>query len=149
MKRGDAPCLLDANVLIAMADEAHDHHAVVAEWVSAGHPWALCPITEGAVVRYLIRRGVSAAECQQALTDWKARDNVQFWADSLGYDVVDLRQTMGHRQITDAYLLALAVEHRTVLVTLDAGILARSRALGQERNVHLLGVPGRVGSDGA
>ena len=42
---------------------------------------------------------------------------------------------MGHQQITDAYLLALAMNHRSKLATLDKGI----RAWGIEAAIEVIG----------
>ena len=48
----------------------------------------------------------------------------EFWPDEvslLNSDAVDSRRIHGPRQVTDTYLLALAVRHEGRLVTFDAG----------------------------
>lgn len=130
--------LLDANVLIAITDEAHEHHGAASQWLATHVRWALCPITEGALVRYLVRRGVAASQCQRILADWKARENVDFYPDSLGFEAITLQHVVGHRQVTDAYLLALAKVNQAVLATFDVGILVRAEATGEQRHVELV-----------
>jgi predicted nucleic acid-binding protein len=46
----------------------------------------------------------------------------EFWPDDLGYDVVDLRGVVGHRQVPDAYLAALARSRGGRLATLDRAL---------------------------
>jgi uncharacterized protein len=49
----------------------------------------------------------------------------EFWPDEvslLDSDVVDSTRIHGPRQLTDIYLLALAVQHEGRLVTFDSGI---------------------------
>lgn len=54
------------------------------------------------------------------------RDDVhEFWSDEVSLldpDVVDSMRIHGPRQLTDIYLLALAVEHLGKFVTFDEGI---------------------------
>ncbi|MDQ3528256.1 MAG: hypothetical protein M3424_10365, partial [Actinomycetota bacterium] len=53
----DAVYLLDANVLIALVVTDHEHHARAAAWMSPGRRFAVCPVTQGALVRFLLRQG--------------------------------------------------------------------------------------------
>lgn len=46
----------------------------------------------------------------------------EFWADSISYRDVRLGGVIGHRQVTDAYLVQLARAHPTKLVTFDRGL---------------------------
>ncbi len=48
----------------------------------------------------------------------------RFWPDAIAYDSTHLRGVVGHRQVTDAYLVALAAHHGGRLVTLDKGLAA-------------------------
>ena len=45
--------LLDVNVLIALLDENHTHHATVSDWFAdhIEHGWASCPLTQHGYVR--------------------------------------------------------------------------------------------------
>lgn len=119
--------LLDANVLIALTVEEHEHHASVATWVRAVDHVALCPLVEGALVRFLVRMGESVSVAQEVLRLLHANPNCEFWPDSVGYAEVDLSAVRGPRQLTDAYLVALvAARPGARLATLD-------RALAQWR----------------
>ena len=95
--------LLDANVLIAVVVADHVHHAAAAGWLR-GRTFATCPITQGALVRLLVREGFPGAEARTVLERVTAAPAHEFWPDGIGYDRVDLRGVVGHRQVTDAYL---------------------------------------------
>ncbi|MFT4264912.1 MAG: PIN domain-containing protein [Nocardioides sp.] len=118
--------LLDASVLIPLADEAHEFHDRVDSWISDGHSIALSSVTEGAMVRYLVRKGVPVADVQDGLRAMHQQDECTFWPDSLSYADADLSHVRGHRQVTGAYLLALAESHGARLVTLDEALAAAS-----------------------
>lgn len=116
--------LLDANVLVALAVVDHVHHNAAATWLSSADSFATCPITQGALVRYLLRAGSSAREAIAVLESMTIDRRHTFWADDLSFDAINLTGVVGHRQVTDAYLAALARSRRGSLVTLDAGLLA-------------------------
>lgn len=118
--------LLDANVMIALVDEAHDHHEKVGRWFTAIEGMATCPITEGALVRYMVRKGQSIASVIDVLSRLTAHPGHEFWPDSLPYTGIDLSQVIGHRQVTDAYLVSLTRHHGpdARLATLDEGLAA-------------------------
>jgi hypothetical protein len=42
-----------------------------------------------------------------------------FWPDAIGYDDVDLTEVLGHGQVTDTYLAAVARLHQARLATFD------------------------------
>ena len=113
--------LLDANVLIALSDAEHVHHAVASSWLASARRFATCPVTQGALVRYLVRSGASVGAARSALQVLAAHPRHEFWPDSLAYADADLSNVVGHRQVTDAYLVSLARQHgRTAkLATLD------------------------------
>lgn len=120
-------CLLDANVLIALFESDHVHHAAVRAWfVKWRGGFATCPIVEGALTRWIVRvcgrDGLAAAshELRKLAGDSRHR----FWSDDLPYAKVNWDGVLGHRQVTDAYLAALARKHRGRLVTLDRGLAA-------------------------
>ena len=116
------PHLLDANVLIALAVEEHDHHDRVSRWASGVDRFALCPIAEGALIRYLIRIGEQLATATELLARMRAMPGVDFWPDSISYAEVDLSVVRGHSQVTDAYLVGLATANAGILATLDEGL---------------------------
>ena len=116
--------LLDANLVIALLDRAHEHHERAEAWFMGIDRFATCPITQGAFVRYATRLGQSPVVTQTMLATLAGRDGHEFWPDQLPYVDVDLTRVIGHRQVTDAYLVAL-VQHQTVrarLATLDIGL---------------------------
>ena len=125
--------LLDANVLIALAWPEHAAHERAGRWFAhhARAGWATCPITQAALVRVLSNPAFS----QHALTPSKALQvlsrNVElpghhFWSDLIGLrEAVERMPTAltSRQQITDAYLVALAMHNRGKLATLDRKIL--------------------------
>jgi toxin-antitoxin system PIN domain toxin len=115
--------LLDANVLIALTVAEHEHHARASRWAAGIERFAVCPIVEGALVRFLVRIGESARVAQEVLGAVHGMPGCAFWADSLSYADADLRRVRGHRQVTDAYLASLAAtEPGSTLATLDEGL---------------------------
>ena len=115
--------LLDANVLIALTVEEHEHHARVRDWISSVETIALCPVTEGALVRFLVRAGEGVAVAVEVLRLLHAHPRCEFWSAHVSYADADLARVFGHRQVTDAYLAALVAAHpHAQLATLDAGL---------------------------
>ena len=116
--------LLDANILIAVSDEAHQHHKKAMMWIGGASRTATCPITEGALVRYFVRQAQSLSTIKAILADVEADPGHEFWPDSLSYVDADLTQVIGHRQVTDAYLVSLVRHHGpdARLATLDEGL---------------------------
>jgi uncharacterized protein len=114
--------LVDANVLIALVIKDHVHHNAAMRWYRRQRPTLfLCPIVEGALMRLLVHRGHAAADGQAALRQFYDNDRHSFAADSLSYMDTDLSRVVGHQQMTDAYLAALARELDLKLVTFDTG----------------------------
>ena len=124
--------LLDVNVLIALLDDAHVFSARVNAWLDAApRRIATCPIVENGVVRILSAPAYSAthrATPEQVTTGLRAVTEAfdhAFWPDAVSLlddACIDLTRLHGHRQITDAYLLALAVANNGALATLDAAV---------------------------
>jgi predicted nucleic acid-binding protein len=114
-----AEYLLDANALIALVISEHEHHDRAARWTATVERVALCPITEGALARYLIRAGESVATVSQLLSALSRSSGIDFWPDSLSYSAAILGHVTGHRQLTDAYLASLAASRNARLATFD------------------------------
>jgi toxin-antitoxin system PIN domain toxin len=119
--------LLDANVLIALFDADHVHHGVVRDWfIVLRDGFATCPIVEGTLTRWIVRiegrTGATAA--QRELRKLAADSRHRFWPDDLAYADVEWKGVLGHGQVTDAYLAALARKHGGRLATLDRGLAA-------------------------
>ncbi len=118
--------LLDSNVLIALATPEHSLNARAAAWFRRGHNFATCPITQGALYRFHLRVGVDAtAESAKLLLESiSALSRHEFWPDDVSY--LDLPPTgiVGHKQVTDAYLVLLAGRHGGTLITMDQALAA-------------------------
>lgn len=122
--------LLDANVLIAMGDANHVHHERAQRWFHSepGRAWATCPLTENAFLRIMSSASYPAslgdpAALRTLLNQMCQFPGHQFWTDKISlrdsgrFPVLPLA-----KHLTDFYLLALAVEHRGQLATLDQRI---------------------------
>jgi toxin-antitoxin system PIN domain toxin len=111
--------LLDANVLIALTSRTHVHAPRVEAWFRGVDRFAVCPIVQGALVRFLTRTGEAPGTISAVLRATAARRGYEFWPDDADYGALDLSRIRGHRQVTDAYLVALAAAHSGNLATLD------------------------------
>lgn len=115
--------LLDANVLIALVVADHVHHDPAEAWLAElPDRIATCPITQGGLVRLLIREGRSPDTALTVLSALAADGRHEFWPDDVPYGRVPLKGVVGHRQVTDAYLAELAREHEGRLATFDQGL---------------------------
>lgn len=120
--------LLDINVLIARADPAHSHHLRAMAWMASlkNTSFATCPITENGFLRIygnpLYPGGPASPEAAAPILT-AIRDLPQhvFLPDDVSLADIDLAGA-GHQQITDLYLLALAVRHSAVFVSFDRRI---------------------------
>ena len=123
--------LLDVNVLIALLDSDHASHDSAMNWFAkhAREGWASSPITQNGCIRIMSNPGypnpLPVHAVIEHLADACQQDIHEFWPDDvslLDSDVVDSTRIHGPRQLTDIYLLALAVQHKGRLVTFDTGI---------------------------
>jgi toxin-antitoxin system PIN domain toxin len=124
--------LLDVNVLIAMAWPTHRDHQKVHEWLArhARDGWATCPLTQTSFVRILSNPAFSAnalapTDALTLLQANLAHPAHRFWADEVS--LIDslkpfAQKLTGHRQVTDAYLLGLAIHKRGKLATMDRAV---------------------------
>ena len=112
--------LLDGNVLVALLVEEHVHHIAAEAWfASLSGNFATCPITQGSLMRLLIREGQSAALARAVLSRITASPRHEFWRDDVQYTDVPVEGLIGHRQVTDAYLAQLARNRGARLATFD------------------------------
>jgi toxin-antitoxin system PIN domain toxin len=117
--------LADGNVLVALVVAEHVHHQLALTWFEEAEPeLATCPITEGMLLRFLLREGQSAAASMAALDAIRAQEWHRFWPDAIAYDAGMMGGVIGHRQVTDAYLVALARHEGGAVATLDRGLAA-------------------------
>jgi uncharacterized protein len=120
--------LLDVNVLIALHDKDHINHSLASRWFQkeAQNGWASCPITQNGFLRIMSQSGypnpLPIAILSNVLTRSTQSTLHQFWPDSisaLDENFFAIGSLSSHRQLTDAYLLALAVCNNGRFVTLD------------------------------
>lgn len=117
--------LLDANVLVALIVSDHIHHEPAEIWFTRLEgSFATCPITQGSLVRLLIRRGRTAEEAQAIVAALNRDSRHEFWPDSVSFTDVALQGVIGHRQVTDAYLAQLARANGGTIATFDGGLAA-------------------------
>jgi uncharacterized protein len=124
--------LLDVNVLIALFNEHHVHHEPAHDWFADHREkrWATCPLTENAFIRILSdpaqRQTLVPLMVLNDHLDRFCRDeNHEFWPDSVSMrdeTLFNMSRVRGHRQLTDVYLLGLAVKRGGRLVTFDTSI---------------------------
>ena len=124
--------LLDANVLVALAWPEHSANERAGRWFArhSREGWATCPITQAALVRVLSNPAFSSRALTPSGALQVLRRNVelpdhQFWSDSISLaEALERTQIAltGHQQITDAYLVALAMHNKGKLATLDRAI---------------------------
>lgn len=121
--------LLDVNLLVALSWPRHEAHARAQGWFgrNAHLGWATCPMVQAGFVRVISNpafspHAVSVMEAVRALSGSTQSASHRFWDDDVRLDealqLADAR-TVGHRQVTDLYLLGLAIRHRGKLATLD------------------------------
>ena len=139
--------LLDVNVLIALLDPQHVHHDPAHHWFaqhsSAG--WATCPLTQNGVLRILGHPRYpncpgSPAAVMPLLMGLLSHPHHHFWADALSWSATSAirgDQVVAHGQITDVYLLALAVHQHGSLASFDSRINTRVVPGGQDA-LHLI-----------
>ena len=117
--------LLDANVLISLVDPDHVHHERATDWFSQQNgPFATCPITQGSLIRHLLRAGHTAGDIGVALERIQALPRHEFWPDDLPVTPQSIANVVGHRQVTDAYLSHLARARNCQVATFDRGLVA-------------------------
>ena len=130
--------LPDVNALIALLDALHLHHEAAVRWLKDNirHGWATCPITQNGCLRTMAQPAyhnhLPASAVAESLREATATSHHQFWPDDVSLldpEVTDWSQVIGPKQITDVYLLALAIGRQGRFVTFDARI-ARSAVAG-------------------
>ena len=139
--------LLDVNVLLATANPVHEHHAVSMDWwereAQAG--WASCPLTQNGFLRISCQPNYSLPlkfdVALRMLTELTANTRHHFWSDDISITdttIFDHRHIQGHRQLTDVYLLALAVRNGGRLVTFDRRLSIESVRGAKPENLVIL-----------
>ena len=143
-----ARSLLDTSVLIALCDPSHSMHGAALGWLgSVTNGVATCPVVENGAVRILSQpkyasgMPISTSSAVFAVREIRNVTGYEFWVDDvslLDAEVFDARALMGPAQITDSYLLALAVKHDAVLVTLDTRLMLSAVKGAGQRHLYML-----------
>jgi uncharacterized protein len=130
--------LLDVNVLVALSWPEHKCYEAVQDWFgkNARKGWATCPLTQAGFVRIVSNpafspRAVSPAEALRAMALTLQHPAHQFWADDVMVtDALAIfgKRLVGHQQVTDAYLLGLALAKKGKLATLDRSVMELGRS---------------------
>jgi uncharacterized protein len=141
--------LLDANTLIALGWPAHEHHEPMQAWFKshARQGWATTAMTQAAFVRIVSQpafsgRSLGVGEVAELLLRNLAHAQHRLLPLDFGFEQVLGRCSagvVGHRQITDAYLLTAAMQHGMKLLTFDTGLPALLKtAAERQRHITLL-----------
>jgi hypothetical protein len=126
--------LLDVNVLVALSWPEHEAFARSHRWFArhAAGGWASCPITQAGFVRVVSNPAfsmltITPREALANLTITMKHSGHHFWRDDISLQQATepfAARMVGHHQITDAYLLGLAIHHKGKLITLDRATLS-------------------------
>lgn len=124
--------LLDLNALIALADPDSIHHEAMQRWFESEgkRDWGVCPLTESGFVRVTTNpkygsQGRTVAQATAILAEMAKITGYRYWPITQSWTELTApfaSRIKGHQQITDAYLLGLAIRHKGILVTFDTSI---------------------------
>ena len=123
--------LLDVNVLVALLDSNHVHHGRARAWLEshAAAGWASCPLTQNGCTRLLSQprypNALATSVAMERLRGATSHPSHAFWPADLSFldpRIIVREHVHGPAQITDLYLLALAVHHEGRLATFDGKI---------------------------
>ncbi len=139
--------LLDVNVLIALIDPAHISHDAAHHWfeTQGQAAWATCPLTENGVIRIVGHSKYpgtpgSPATVAAFVARLRTLDGHVFWPDDIslvGEALIDTGRVLTSGQVTDTYLLALAVRQGGRLASFDRR-LAVNAVTGGKAAFHLI-----------
>jgi toxin-antitoxin system PIN domain toxin len=136
--------LLDVNVLIALFDADHSLHREAHAWFAANGKagWASCPLTQNGCIRVMSQpryaSPIPVHAVAERLRQAGADPHHEFWADDLSLldeGAIDTARIHGPKQLTDVYLLALAVARGGRLVTFDRGLPAAAVLKAEKKHL--------------
>jgi hypothetical protein len=124
--------LLDVNVLIALVREDHVAHKHTKQWFQrcGARSWATCSLTQAGFVRIIsnpkfLEHAPHISEAVDMLRVLTKLPGHRFWTMDVNFieaiEPVEER-LFGHQQVTDAYLLGLAIKKKGKLATFDRGL---------------------------
>jgi toxin-antitoxin system PIN domain toxin len=140
--------LLDVNVLIALMDPSSHFHEPAHNWFASigKESWSTCPLTENGFIRivgnprYPNSPG-SARLAAKSMAIFVAEPSHVFWPDDISLldaAAFDLDRLATSSQVTDSYLVALAIAHGGKLATFDRRLLADA-VRGGAQGLYLVG----------
>jgi len=126
----EAKFLLDINLLVALADPDHQHHPHVLKWFTktGSSDWGTCAFTDAGFLRIMTSPKIGAlavAEATEMLAHFTSHPGYRAWPINLPWATLSApfqKRLFGHQQVTDAYLLGLAIHRKGILVSLDKGL---------------------------
>ncbi len=135
--------LLDVNVLVALTTRSHVHHGLVKNWFYSAPnlKWAICAFTEAGFLRNATapRPGqITMSEATAVLGQLAQHPGYHYLPIAADWQTLCspfFTRLYGTKQVTDAYILGLAVQSRLALVTMDKAI---SHLAGTEFSKHVL-----------
>ena len=136
--------LLDVNVLIALFDADHSLHSAAMRWLDENGKagWATCPITQNGCMRVMSQpaypNAVPVSAIAERLRHAASHPQHEFWPDEVSLldpSAVDATRVHGAKQLTDVYLLALAVARGGRFVTFDRSVSLAAVAGAQKRHL--------------
>ncbi|MCV9996892.1 PIN domain-containing protein [Pararhizobium sp. YC-54] len=140
--------LLDVNVLIALIDRYHIHHDLAHSWLRTHSEdgWATCAITENGLVRIVSNKKYpqspgSASTLVDMLSTLKYAPEHEFWSETISLTddrIFRIEHISSPEQITDTYLLGLAVYHGGYFATFDRR-LSTEAVIGGQNALHVIG----------
>ncbi|MFP5229737.1 MAG: TA system VapC family ribonuclease toxin [Acidobacteriota bacterium] len=149
MKSTDPMYLLDLNALISLADPDAIHHSAMHRWFDGGggKDWGVCPLTEAGFIRVTTNpqyRGPQRTVAQAAaiLAEFSRSAGYHYWPIPGTWSELTApfaSRILGHQQVTDAYLLGIAIRQKGILVTFDRAITYMA---GTEFHRHLMVLQG-------
>jgi uncharacterized protein len=124
--------LLDLNVVVALTDDEHEHYASAHRWFDTlrGESWGTCPLSDAGYIRLATSPAArigsgSFTSAIAVLADLARRPGYCFWPITESWAELTApfsSRIFGHQQVTDAYLLGLAIKEDGVLATFEKGI---------------------------
>lgn len=149
MRSSSPRYLLDLNALISLADPDSIHYEAMQRWFDSEgkQDWGVCPLTESGFVRVTTNpkyggQGRTVAQATAILAELAHVNGYRYWPITESWAELTTpfaARIKGHQQVTDAYLLGLAIRENGVLVTFDASI---SYLAGKEFEGNLLTLHG-------
>lgn len=134
--------LLDVNVLLALAWPNHQFHSAATAWFrdASAATWCTCSLTELSFVRLSSNPRFTAhahtpLEATRLLQRLRRVGAHCFLEATLScasaeFEAV-IERAYGAKQVTDAYLIALAQQHGVRFVTFDRRLVALAHSLDQ------------------